>query len=113
VKRVVVTEYLEIDLATEMWCCRKCGQILVSARKNYKEGCLVYPRDPGTIYQPHVEGERYCFTPDKSVCVFLEFYCPGCGTLIETEALPPGHPPTHDIQIDLDALKKDSRHDHS
>jgi acetophenone carboxylase len=25
---------------------------------------------------------------------------------VETEYLPPGHPITHDIEIDLDALKK-------
>jgi acetophenone carboxylase len=36
----------------------------------------------------------------------VEFYCPGCGTQIETEYLPPGHPITHDIEIDLEALKK-------
>jgi len=111
VKRVAITEYLEIDLATEMWHCRKCGHSLISARKNYKEGCLVFPRDPATIYDPQIEGERYRFAPDKSVSVFVEFYCPRCGTLIETEAMPPGHPPTYDIEIDIDALKKRMNHD--
>ncbi len=105
-KRVTVTEYLEIDLATDRWHCRRCGYNLISARRNYKEGCLVYPRDPATVYDPQIKGERYSFAPDKSVCIFVEFYCPGCGTLIETEALPPGHPPSYDIEIDIDALKK-------
>jgi acetophenone carboxylase len=36
----------------------------------------------------------------------LEFYCPGCGTQVETEYLPPGHPITHDIEIDIDRLKE-------
>ena len=38
--------------------------------------------------------------------MLVEFYCPQCATLVETEYLPPGHPLTWDIQIDLDALKR-------
>ncbi len=30
-----------------MWCCNRCGHELISARENYKKGCLVYIRkDP-------------------------------------------------------------------
>ncbi len=36
----------------------------------------------------------------------MEFYCPGCGTQIETEYLPPGHPITHDIELDVASLKE-------
>ena len=32
-------------------------------------------------------------------------YCPGCGIQIENEYLPPGHPITHEIELDIDALK--------
>jgi hypothetical protein len=35
----------------------------------------------------------------------IEFYCPGCGTMVETEYLPPGHPITNDIELDIDAMK--------
>ena len=35
----------------------------------------------------------------------VEIYCPKCGTQLETEYLPPGHPLTWDIEIDIDALK--------
>ena len=104
--RVAITEYLAIDLGSETWHCRRCHRALGPARSNYKEGCLVYARDPQTLYPPEVEGERYSFAPDPSLCLLVEFYCPGCGTLIETEALPPGHPPTHDIEIDLDSLRR-------
>jgi len=105
--RIPITEYLEIDVEKEFWHCRRCGHAIVSARRNYKEGCLVYARDPATLYPPLMEGERYSFAPDRSICLFVEFYCPVCATLIETEALPPGHPPTHDIEIDIDSLKKE------
>jgi acetone carboxylase, gamma subunit len=100
-----ITEYLDIDLEQELWVCRKCDYELISARENYKKGCLVYDRDPHAIYQSHVEGD-YTFAPDPTWVRLLEFYCPGCGTLVEVETLPPGHPITHDIELDIDALKE-------
>lgn len=105
-QRLAITEYLEIDLGTETWHCRRCRHDLGSARRSYKEGCLVHARDPRTLYPPQVEGERHNFAPDPSLCMLVEFYCPGCGTLVETETLPPGHPPTHDIELDLDSLRQ-------
>jgi len=104
--RVAVTEYLEIDLGTETWHCRRCQRGLGPARRSYKEGCLVHARDPRSLFAPEVEGERYSFAPDPTLCLLVEFYCPGCGTLVETEALPPGHPPTCDIELDLDSLRR-------
>ena len=99
-----ITEYLDIDLEKEMWCCHVCGKELISARSNYKEGCLVADRDPREIHRPVVEGE-YSFSPDPDWCRIVEFYCPQCVTLIEVEYLPPGHPITHDIELDIDKLK--------
>jgi acetone carboxylase gamma subunit len=105
--RVPMTEYLQIDLDAERWICRHCGQDLGSARGNYKAGTLVYDRDPRDIHRPLIDAERYGFTfaPDPAWCRILEYYCPGCGALIETEYLPPGHPPVFDMEIDVDALK--------
>jgi acetone carboxylase, gamma subunit len=104
--RVPMTEYLEIDLDNERWMCRRCGWDLASARSNYKEGTLVHDRDPREIHRPLIDPERYAFTfaPDPMWCRILEYYCPGCGAQIETEYLPPGHPPVFDMEIDLDAL---------
>jgi acetophenone carboxylase len=99
-----ITEYLDLDLEREMWICNRCRADLVGARQSYKEGCLAYARDPRTIHPPIVEG-AYTFSPDPDYCLIVEFYCPGCGTLIETEYLPPGHPLTSDIELDLDLLK--------
>ena len=93
-----------MNSSDETWVCSKCDKVLGSARKNYKEGCLVYERDPSEIYTPQIEG-KYSFSPDPSWCRLLEFYCPGCGCLFETEVLPPGHPISHDIGIDVDKLK--------
>ena len=99
-----ITEYLEIDLEAERWHCVRCGHDLGAARGNYKEGCLLWERDPREIHPPIIEG-AYTFAPDPEWCRVLEFICPGCATLIEVEYLPPGHPITHDIELDIDALK--------
>lgn len=106
--RVPMTEYLVIDLDTERWVCRVCEQDMGSAHGNYKEGCLLYDRDPREIHQPILDPERYeyTFSPDPTYCRIVEFYCPGCATQIEVEYLPPGHPPQVDMLIDVEALRK-------
>ena len=102
--RIRFTEYLELDLDSEQWRCNRCDAELISARRPYKQGCLVHERDPREIHPPLIEGE-FTFSPDPDWVRILEFYCPGCGTQVETEYLPPGHPITVDIEIDLDKLK--------
>ena len=103
--KVRITEYLDIDLEKELWCCNRCGYELNSARDNYKKGCLVFDRDPTTVYNPLIE-ETFTFAPDPEWIRIVEFYCPSCGTMIENEFLPPGHPITHDIELEIEALKK-------
>ena len=105
--KVVVTEYLRIDLDTEQWECRRCERVIGPARRSYKEGLLVHDRDPREIHKPLLDPARYRFTfaPHPAWCRILEYYCPGCGTMVETEYTVPGHPPVHDIELDLDALQ--------
>ena len=102
--RIRFTEYLDLDIDAEQWRCNRCDAEIGSARRPYKEGCLVNERDPREIHPPLIEGD-FTFSPDPDWVRILEFYCPGCGTQIETEYLPPGHPITVDIEIDLDKLK--------
>ena len=105
--KVLMTEYLRIDLDTEMWECRRCNRVHGSARENYKRGLLVYDRDPREIHKPLLDPTLYerTYSPDPKWCRILEYYCADCGTMVETEYLPPGHPPLHDMEIDIDALK--------
>ena len=84
---VRITENLSIDLSTEEWCCVACNHRLAPARTNYKTGCLVAEVPMDEAHPPLVEGQALSFTPH------------------ENEYLPPGHPLTHDIELDIDALK--------
>jgi acetone carboxylase gamma subunit len=103
-ERIRFTEYLDLDLNDEHWYCHDCGTRLIGARDNYKRGCLVAERKPQEIHNPVIGGE-YTFAPDENWVRIIEFYCPGCARQIETEYLPPGHPITHDIELDIDSLK--------
>lgn len=105
--KVLITEYLRINLDTEKWECRSCGHVHGSARDNYKRGLLVYDRDPREVHPPLLDPKLYerTYSPDPAWCRILEYYCPECGTMVEAEYLPPGHPPLHDIELDIDALR--------
>lgn len=105
--KVLITEYLRIDLDTENWECRRCQHVIGSARENYKRGLVVYPRNPREVHKPILDESKYeyTFAPDTKMCVIYEFYCPECGTMVETEYTVPGHLPTNDLVLDIDALK--------
>ena len=103
--RVQITEYLDIDLDAETWVCDRCDEVIADATENYKTGCLVADRDPTEVHRPEIE-EEYNFAPDPDWCRIVEFYCPGCGTMLENEYLPPGHPITHDIEPDVEQLRR-------
>ena len=85
--KVLMTEYLRVDLDAEQWECRVCDHVIGTATKSYKEGMLVYDRDPREIHPPILDPERYRFTfsPDPEWVRILEYYCPNCGTQVETE----------------------------
>lgn len=78
-----------------------CGHEFGDYRRNWKLGALVRLRDDAASI-----GEIY---PDKMGCHpdwmnLREFICPGCGRLLEVEAVPPGYPVVFDFQPDLDAF---------
>lgn len=102
--RLHVGEYLDADLDSERWHCHGCGEDFGPLRENYKHGLLVAERDPREIHPAGLEGE-YTFAPDPEWIRIIEFYCPGCGRQVESEYLPPGHPLTQDIDLDIDSIK--------
>jgi acetophenone carboxylase len=105
-----VTENLDVDLDRLEWCCHHCGHALGPARDNYKKGCLIAERSPHEIWRPLVD-EKHSFSYDPGWTRLVEFYCPGCAVMMDVEMLPPGHPITHDIELDLDDLVRRARKD--
>ena len=107
--KVRITEYLDIDLHEEKWCCNRCDAELNSARESYMKGCLLYERPASDIYGEAMEvgeGEVVSYGPDPNFLRVVEFYCPSCGIMVEVQYLPPGHPVEADIELDIDKLKK-------
>ena len=76
-----------------------------SAAANYKEACLLFDRDPRDIHGRFPGDPEFSFSPHPDWCRIIEMYCPSCATMLDVEYLPPGHPPTHDIQLDLPKLR--------
>jgi len=104
-QRLRITEYLDVDLDAEQWCCHACDHVLIGAAENYKRGCLVTERDPKEIYPPIFTEGQWTLTTVDGYGVFVEYYCPGCGVCFEIEHLPEGFPPPFDIQLDIPAIK--------
>ena len=92
-----IHEYLEIDENKKIRCL-KCGHIFCNADENYKEYALK-AEVPGPELGEH-------FFQDPAFTVYHEYYCPGCVTMLEAEALPPGHPTLWDIRIKEFAKKE-------
>ena len=103
--KVRMTETLEICLDREVWVCNRCDHTLGSAHENYKHHCLVAEVPMVEAHPPKIDDRVYSFTPDKDYCRLLEFYCPHCAVVIENEYLPPGHPISNDIEIDIAQMK--------
>lgn len=81
--------------------CLHCGHDFGDHRDNYKLGCLVHVR--GTeeklleIYPRMMHG-------NPAWEEIREFFCPGCVTQLEVEAVPPGYPVLHDFLPDLEGF---------
>lgn len=74
--------------------CVDCGAELGGIGDNYKLGCL-------SEHQPITTANPNILEPSIHVdnrVTFRTFYCPGCGTLMDSEVVVDGRPPTHDIQ---------------
>jgi hypothetical protein len=85
--------------------CRKCSQDFGPATGNYKSASVhrVVPKDEITELPPP-EGR-------VSMGAYVEYYCPGCGTLLDVETAVPAVEgeklePIWDIQLAADAIHR-------
>ena len=78
-----------------------CGYEFAPYTENWKLEALVYVRDSeeelGEIYPEKMRG-------DPAWNVLREYFCPGCKTLLEVEAVPTGYPVIHDFVPDLEGF---------
>jgi len=79
--------------------CSRCKADLGSVQANYKEGCVRRDADIRTA-NPHI-GDYRRYIDDRPV--FRQFFCPGCGGLIENEVARESDPVLHDIELHLPA----------
>lgn len=67
----------------------KCGYEFGDYRENWKLYALIYVRNTKEALE---EIYPEPLTPDPSLVELREYYCPGCGELLDVEATLPGHP---------------------
>jgi acetone carboxylase, gamma subunit len=78
-----------------------CGHEFCDYRENWKLEALIYVReseeDLREIYPQMMSGDA------RWNCL-REYFCPGCKTLLEVEAVPTGYPVIHDFLPDLEGF---------
>jgi N-methylhydantoinase B len=77
--------------------CSRCAADLGLASGNYKDQCMRRDADIQTA-NPNI-GDYRRYIDDRPV--FRQFFCPGCGALIENEVARENDPVLHDIELHL------------
>jgi N-methylhydantoinase B len=77
--------------------CARCSADLGTVRQNYKNACVVEEHDIGTANANIGDWRRYI--DDRPV--FRQFFCPGCGGLIENEIARESDEVLRDIELDM------------
>jgi acetone carboxylase gamma subunit len=81
-----------------------CGQEFGDYRINWKLAARILVRDTPERLNEIYPARLQC---DPSWMEIREFICPGCGTLLEVEAVIPGYPITFDFLPDLETFYSD------
>jgi acetone carboxylase, gamma subunit len=81
-----------------------CGHEFCDYRKNWKTKALIYVRDSEDSLEEIWRGPR---KPDPNKNEIREFYCPGCGTQLEVDAVPPGYPILMNFLPDLETFYRE------
>ena len=81
--------------------CFHCSHVFCEHTENWKLEALIHVRDTEEklleIYPKMMQG-------DPAWEEIREYFCPGCCTQLEVEAVPPGYPPIHDFLPDLEGF---------
>jgi len=77
--------------------CARCRADLGATKDNYKDACVRRDADI-TSANPNI-GDYRRYIDDRPV--FRQFFCPGCGSLVENEVARENDPVLHDIELHL------------
>jgi N-methylhydantoinase B len=77
--------------------CAKCAADLGPVRDNYKDHCVRRESDVSAA-NPNI-GDYRRYIDDRPV--FRQFFCPGCGALVENEVARAADPVLRDIELDM------------
>ena len=81
-----------------------CGFEFGDYRQNWKLEAQVFVRDTDETLQEIYPPMMHC---DPEWMVLREFYCPGCYSLLEVEAVSPCYPIIHDFKPDLETFYRE------
>ena len=82
----------------------KCGHDFGDYRVNWKLSALIHVRDDDSKLSEIYRGREM---PDPTWMQIREYFCPGCATQLEVEAMPRGCPPDFEFLPDLDTFYRD------
>lgn len=78
-----------------------CGHEFCDYRENWKLHARIHVRDTEEQFRELYPAKMH---GDPRWNVLREYFCPGCATLLEVEAVPPGYPVIHDFVPDLEGF---------
>ena len=76
-----------------------CGHEFGDYKKNWKLQANIHIRNDKKSLEEIYPQMMHC---DPKWMELREYFCPGCNTLLEVEALPPGYPIVFDFEPDLE-----------
>jgi len=81
-----------------------CGFEFGDYRENWKLNARIFVRDTDEkleeVYPPYMHS-------DPEWTVLREYYCPGCFSMLEVEAVPPGYPVVFDFEPDIETFYRE------
>lgn len=78
-----------------------CGHEFGPYTENWKHHARIRVRNSTESLRELYRAYEHC---DPDWMELREYFCPGCFTLLEVEALPPGYPAVFDFKPDLDGF---------
>ena len=78
-----------------------CGYVFGPVDRNWKRETRILVRDSEELLEEIYDQYHRC---DPQWMELREYICPGCWSLLEVEAVPPGYPVLFDFKPDIDAF---------